>query len=43
MKDVVDAAVVLLAVDGDTILTSDPDDLAALANTAGLHIDLVAV
>lgn len=43
MKDVVDAAVVLLADDGDTILTSDPDDLAALANTAGLHIDIVAV
>jgi len=43
MKDVVDAALVLLAVDGDMILTSAPDDLAALADAAGLHVDLVAV
>ena len=43
MKDVVDAALVVLAVDGDMILTSDPDDLAALADAAGVHIDLVVV
>jgi hypothetical protein len=43
MSDVVDAALVLLAVDGDMILTSDPDDLAALADAAGLHVNLVAV
>lgn len=41
--DVVDAAVVLLAVDGDTIVTSDSRDLAPLAEAAGLHVDLVNV
>ena len=43
MKDVVDAALVALATDRDVIMTSDPDDLAALADAAGLHVDLVAV
>ena len=42
-SDVVDAAVVLLARDGDDILTSDPRDLLALAETAGAHIELVAI
>jgi hypothetical protein len=42
-KDAIDAAVVLLAVDGDTILTSDPDDLAPLAASAALHVDIVGV
>ncbi len=42
-EDVVDAAVVLLAVDGDLILTSDPRDLRALAHAAEVHVDLVAV
>jgi hypothetical protein len=41
--DVLDAALVLLARDGDTILTSDPDDLALLADAAGLHVDIVSV
>jgi hypothetical protein len=41
--DVIDAAVVLLATDGDTILTSDTDDLATLAASADLHIDVVGV
>jgi hypothetical protein len=41
--DVVDAAVVLLADDGDEIYTSDPGDLRALARAAGLHVDLVRV
>jgi len=41
--DVVDAALALLAADGDMILTSDPDDLASLALAAGLHIDVVPV
>ena len=41
--DVVDAALVLLAVDGDEILTSDPDDLRRLAMTAGVHVDIVPV
>ena len=39
-SDVIDAAVVLLARDGDEIYTSDPGDLTTLANTAGLHIEL---
>ena len=43
MADVVDAALVLLAVDGDILLTSDTDDLAPLAAAAGLHIDIVPV
>jgi hypothetical protein len=42
-RDVVDAAVVLLAEDGDEILTSDPLDLEALAVAAGVRVDLVAV
>ena len=42
-SDVVDAAVVLLATDGDWILTSDPDDLAPLVEAAGLHVDVIAV
>jgi len=42
-KDVLDAALVLLAVDGDTILTSDSGDLRPLAEAAGLHVDIVDV
>jgi hypothetical protein len=42
-SDVVDAALVLLAADGDTILTSDPDDLEPLAFAAGLHVEIVPV
>jgi hypothetical protein len=42
-KDVVDAAVVMLADDDDMILTSDVSDLEALADAAGLHVDLVPV
>jgi hypothetical protein len=41
--DVVDAAVVLLAEDGDEIVTSDVGDLRPLAAAAGLHVDLVPV
>lgn len=40
-RDVIDAAVVLLAEDGDEIVTSDPDDLARLAAAAGVHVELV--
>ncbi|HEY4182681.1 MAG TPA: hypothetical protein VGM90_37880 [Kofleriaceae bacterium] len=43
LSDVIDAAVVLLAEDGDIILTSDPDDLAPLAVAAGVHVDIVSV
>ena len=39
--DVIDAAVVLLAEDGDQILTSDPEDLAPLAAASGRHVDIV--
>jgi hypothetical protein len=41
--DVIDAAVVLLAHDGDEIYTSDPGDLRDLAMAAGLHVDLIPV
>jgi hypothetical protein len=41
--DVVGAAVVLLAQDGDEIYTSDPDDLHELAVSAGRHVELVAI
>jgi hypothetical protein len=43
MTNVIDAAVVLLADDGDTILSSDPDDLATLASHADLHLDIGGV
>ena len=42
-SDVVDAAVVLLARDGDTVLTSDPDDLVPLAAATGRRIKIVRV
>jgi hypothetical protein len=41
--DVIDAAVVLLAADGDLIMTSDTGDLSALASAFGAHVELVAV
>jgi hypothetical protein len=41
--DVIDAALVLLASDGDDILTSDPDDLEALARTLGRHVEIIPV
>ena len=42
-SDVVDAALVLLADDGDQILTSDPDDVEPLAAAAGRHVEIVRV
>jgi hypothetical protein len=42
-SDAVDAAVVSQAADGDDILTSDPGDLRALAEAAGVHVDLIAI
>ncbi len=42
-SDAIDAAVVCLADDGDDILTSDPGDLRALAEAAGVHVELIAV
>jgi len=41
--DVIDAALVLLANDGDQIATSDPDDLAELAAVSGRHVELIQV
>ncbi|HEY6462872.1 MAG TPA: hypothetical protein VIY73_22030 [Polyangiaceae bacterium] len=43
MQDVVDAALVLLASHGDSVLTSDPEDLARLADAAGLELEIVRV
>jgi hypothetical protein len=42
-SDVVDAALVLCAADGDEIVTSDAADLAPLAQALGLHIELVSL
>ena len=42
-RDVIDAAVILLARDGDLVLTSDPGDLTALAAEADIHLDLATV
>ncbi|HEY6425344.1 MAG TPA: hypothetical protein VIY28_19300 [Pseudonocardiaceae bacterium] len=42
-SDVIDAAVVLLAGDDDLILTSDPDDLLALAAASCIHVEIVPV
>ncbi len=41
MHDVIDAAVALLAHDGDNIVTSDHGDLEHLANTLGRHVELI--
>jgi len=41
-SDVIDAAVALLAEDGDDILTSDPTDLAELVTAAGRHVELIS-
>lgn len=40
-SDVIDAAVVLLAHDGDEIVTSDRDDLEQLASALGRHVELI--
>lgn len=40
-SDVIDAALVLLANDGDQVITSDLEDLSLLAEAAGLDVDLV--
>ncbi len=39
--DVIDAAVVLLAEDGDEIVTSDSDDLHPMAQATGRHVELI--
>ena len=40
-SDVVDAALALLATDGDEIVTLDRDDFATLAAATGRHVELV--
>ena len=40
-SDVLDAALVLLATDGDRIVTSDLDDIETLAAATGRHVELV--
>jgi hypothetical protein len=40
-SDVIDAAVVLLAEDGDEIVTADHGDLEQLAAASGRHVELV--
>jgi hypothetical protein len=42
-RDVIDAALVLLAVDGDRIVTSDPFDLEPLAAASGRHVELIGI
>lgn len=39
--DVIDAALVLLASDGDQIVTSDVDEIGALAGASGRYVDIV--
>jgi hypothetical protein len=41
--DVVDAALALIAHDGDEILTSDARDLRPLIKATGAHVDLIEV
>ncbi len=42
-NDVIDAGLVLLAEDGDRIVTSDPLDIEPLARATGRHVDLIRV
>jgi len=41
--DVIDAALALLAQDGDEILTSDPEDMRVLIAASGVDADVVEV
>jgi hypothetical protein len=41
--DVIDAALALLAQDGDEILTWDPEDMRVLVAASGVHADVVEV
>jgi hypothetical protein len=42
-RDVIDAALVLIAVDGDEIVTSDLADIKPLAVLSGQHVELVSI
>jgi hypothetical protein len=41
LSDLIDASLVLIAHDGDEIITSDIEDLRPLAEASGRHIELV--
>lgn len=41
LADVIDASVVLLAIDGDEIVTADREDLERLAAASGRHVELI--
>lgn len=41
LSDVIDAAVVLLSIDGDEIVTADRDDFRRLVAASGRHIELI--
>jgi hypothetical protein len=41
LADVIDAAVILIAQDGDEIVTVDQSDLAQLARASGRHVELI--
>jgi hypothetical protein len=41
MSDVIDAVVVLLASDGDEIVTVDRSDIETLAAVSGSHVELI--
>lgn len=41
LADVIDAGVVLLATDGDEIVTVDREDLEQLAAASGRHVELI--
>jgi hypothetical protein len=41
MSDLIDASIVLIAQDGDEIITSDSEDLEPLAAASGRHVELV--
>lgn len=41
LADVIDAAVVLLSIDGDEVITADRADFERLAAASGRHVDLV--
>ncbi len=40
-SDAIDAAVALLAVDGDDVITADVDDLELLVAATGRHVELI--
>lgn len=41
--DVIGAALICMAEDGDDILTADTDDLLNLARQAGVHVELIPI